>query len=184
VTIGKGLGGGYAPIAAVLVGKKVVDVLRQGTSVFNHGHTYQAHPASCATALAVQRIVRREKLVDRCAAMGRVFEVFLRNALEGCKYVGDIRGKGLFWTVEFVKDKKTKKSFDQTIGFGLRVQKAAFERGVAVYRGGGTVHGIEGDHVLLAPPYTVMEENLREVVEVLREAYDSQETYVDRLEWK
>ena len=184
VTIGKGLGGGYAQIAAVLVGKRIVDVLRQGTCAFNHGHTYQAHPVSCASALAVQRIVCRDKLVDRCAGMGKLLESLLRRALEGSKYVGDIRGRGLFWAVEFLKDRKTKKSFDRTMGFGLRVQQAAFERGVAVYSGSGTVDGIEGDNVWLAPPFTVTEKNLREIVDVLREAYDSQEKYVDRLDYK
>lgn len=179
VTVGKGLGGGYAPIAALLVGKKVIDVLRRGNHAFNHGHTYQAHPVSCAAALAVQRIVHREKLVERCAAMGKVLENLLRSAFEGCKYVGDIRGRGLFWAIEFVEDKESKASFDRVIGFGWRVHQAALELGVAVYPGAGTVNGVEGDNVLLAPPYTVAEETLMTMVNVLRQAYDSQEEYVD-----
>lgn len=181
VTIGKGLGGGYAPIAAVLMGKKVVDGLRAGTGAFNHGHTYQAHAVSCATALAVQTVVKREKLVENCARMGAVLEKLLRETFAESKYVGDVRGRGLFWAVEFVKDRSTKETFDPRIAFGYRVQKATFDAGVAVYPGACTVDGVVGDHVLLAPPYNITEEQLLVVVEALKTAYDAQEKAVDKL---
>ncbi|KAB8075131.1 pyridoxal phosphate-dependent transferase [Aspergillus leporis] len=175
VTIAKGLGGGYAPIAGVLVHRKVIDVFRQGSNAFNHGHTYQAHPVSCAAALAVQRIVRRENLVARCATLGKALERLLRTELAHCPSVGDIRGRGLFWAVEFVQDRQTKAVFDPTVRFGSRVQRAAFDRGVAVYPGAGTVDGICGDHILLAPPFTVTEEELQHICQILREAIESQE---------
>ena len=181
VIVGKGLGGGYAPIAGVLIHKKVIDVLRKGTSSFNHGHTYQAHPVTCATALSVQRIVKREGLVKRCAQMGNVLERLLRAELEGCKYVGDIRGRGLFWGIEFVKNRSSKTPLDPSIHFGLKVQRAAFELGVAIYPGGNTVDGVRGDHVLLAPPYTVTEVQLEKIVQVLRQAYDAEEKLADEL---
>ncbi|KAK6837485.1 hypothetical protein RU639_001679 [Aspergillus parasiticus] len=175
MTIAKGLGGGYAPIAGVLVHKKVIDVLRKGSNAFNHGHTYQAHPVSCAAALAVQQIVRRDNLVERCAALGQVLEQQLRSGLAHCPSVGDIRGRGLFWAVEFVQDRTTKATFDPTVKFGLRVQQAAFDRGLAVYPGAGTVDGVRGDHILLAPPFTVTEGELRQICEILRVAIESQE---------
>lgn len=179
VTVGKGLGGGYAPIAAVLISNKVINVLRAGTAAFNHGHTYQAHPVTCATALAVQQIVRREGLVDRCAEMGRLLESLLKNAFSNSKYVGDIRGRGLFWALEFVKDKRSKETFDRLVGFGMKIQQATFERGVAVYPGGATVDGIRGDHVLIAPPYNVSEADLGIIVDTLKAAYDMIEESVD-----
>lgn len=80
--------------------------------------------------------------------------------LKDCKFVGDIRGGGLFWAVEFVKDKFSKEPFDPKVGLGARVQKAAFEKGVAVCPGAGTIDGMTGDHVLLAPPFTVTAEQL------------------------
>lgn len=175
VTLAKGLGGGYSPIAAVLAHKRVVDIIRQGTSSFNHGHTYQAHPISCATALAVQNIVRRDCLVARCAAMGVLLEKKLRIELGNCPSVGDIRGRGLFWAVEFVKDKDSKETFDPSIMFGICVQQAAFEAGVAVYPGSATVDGTRGDHILLAPPFTVTEEQLDLIVRVVKAAVTSQE---------
>ncbi|KAH7121608.1 pyridoxal phosphate-dependent transferase [Dactylonectria macrodidyma] len=170
VTVAKGLGGGYAAIAGVLMHEKVVNVLRQGTKVFVNGHTYQAHPISCAAALAVQRIVKRDGLVARCAEMGRLLESLLRAELQGCRSVGDIRGRGLFWGVEFVKDRESRETFDTKIAFGIRVQQAAFQKGVALYPGTATVDGFRGDHILIAPPLTVTEEQLVHICKVLREA--------------
>lgn len=184
VTVGKGLGGGYVPIAGMLVSRKVVEALRAGTSAFNHGQTFQAHPVACAAALAVQGIVRRDGLVARSAEMGRRLSGLLRDAFAACRYVGDIRGRGLFWALEFVRDKGTKESLEVEVGFGARVQHAAFELGVAVYPGGGTVDGTRGDHVLLAPPLNVSEEELSTTVATLRKAYDEVETYYDSLEKK
>lgn len=175
VTVAKGLGGGYACIAGVLINKKVVDVLRAGSNAFVNGHTYQAHPVSCAAALAVQTILRRDDLVARVARLGPFLEDLLRSELAGCRSVGDVRGRGLFWGVEFVRDRDTKETFDPAVAFGYKVQQAAFERGVAVYPGAGTVDGVVGDHCLVAPPFTVTEEELRTIVGVLRDAILSQE---------
>lgn len=180
VTIGKGLGGGYAPIAGVLVSGKVVRGLRQGTGMFNHGQTYQAHPLSCASALAVQRIIQRDGLVQRCARMGVLLESALRGALQRRKYVGDIRGRGLFWAVEFVRERGCRGTFEPGVEFGFRVQRRAFELGVAVYPGAATVDGVRGDHVLVAPPYTVSEKEVREIVRVVGEAYEGVERDVDQ----
>jgi len=164
MTIAKGLGGGYAAIAGVLINRRVVDALRQGSAAFNHGHTYQAHPISCAAALAVQRIIKRDNLVDRCAKMGVVLERMLREELGECMSVGDIRGRGL------VKDRAFKTPFDPAAKFGLMVQQLAFEKGVALYPGGATIDGVKGDHILLAPPFTVTEDQLRTICQTLREA--------------
>ena len=97
--IGKGLGGGYAPVAGLLIHKRVVDALDKGTGVFSHGHTYQGHPISCAAALEVQRIIREENLLENVVKKGAELEQLLRKRLEGHSHVGDIRGKGLFWGV-------------------------------------------------------------------------------------
>ena len=180
VTVGKGLGGGYAPISGVLVSERVVRGLRDGTGMFNHGQTYQAHPLSCASALAVQKIIKRDRLVERCNRMGEILERDLREVLEQKKYVGDIRGRGLFWGVEFVRDREAKESFEPKVEFGYRVQRKAFDLGVAIYPGAATVDGVRGDHVLLAPPYTVPEADLRHVVQVVGEAYDAVERWVDQ----
>jgi adenosylmethionine-8-amino-7-oxononanoate aminotransferase len=172
VVLAKGLGGGYAPIAGVMIHGRVVDVLRRGPAAFNHGHTYQAHPVGCAAALAVQQILKRYKLVEQCANMGAVLERELRRQLAGCRSVGDIRGRGLFWAVEFVRDQESKATFEPAIGFARLLEQEAFNRGLAVYPGSGTVDGVRGDHVLLAPPYTVSEEQLQLICQLLRESID------------
>ncbi|KAJ5887950.1 Pyridoxal phosphate-dependent transferase major region subdomain 2 [Penicillium taxi] len=171
MTLGKGLGGGYAPIAAIIVNKKVIEVLDRGTGAFNHGHTYQAHPVSCATALAVQKIVHREKLVENCDKMGQVLEGLLREYLGGQKHVGDIRGRGLFYAVEFVQDRESKEPIDTTLNFGYALQKQSLDLGVAVYPGHGTIDGVKGDHIIIAPPYTVNQDQLENIVKILAAAY-------------
>lgn len=98
-TIGKGFGAGYLPIAGVLVGEKVINVLSRGTGVFSHGHTYQGHPVVCASALAVQRIIQEDKLLENVRKMGTLLEKELKTRLSEHPNVGDIRGKGLFWGV-------------------------------------------------------------------------------------
>lgn len=171
MTIGKGLGGGYAPIASILANEKVVAALDGGSGAFNHGHTYQAHPGSCAAALAVQRIVKRDNLVERCAEQGKKLEAALKDRLGKEAHVGEIRGRGLFWGVEFVKDKETKKPFDAPLKFGPTVQKRALDFGIAIYPGAGTIDGYTGDHVLIAPPYTVTDSEIDVIVDTLLKAY-------------
>jgi adenosylmethionine-8-amino-7-oxononanoate aminotransferase len=98
-TVAKGLGAGYAPIGALLVNKRVVDVLSHGTGAFTHSQTYQGHPVACAAANAVQQIIREEKLLENVRVMGAILGELLRERLGGHKNVGDIRGRGLLWGV-------------------------------------------------------------------------------------
>ncbi|OJJ45803.1 hypothetical protein ASPZODRAFT_2109043 [Penicilliopsis zonata CBS 506.65] len=165
-TIGKGLGGGYAPIAAVLINERVVKVLDAGTGVFRHGQTYQGHPVSCAAALAVQKTIRDENLLENVRRMGEYLEAQLRAKLASHPHVGDIRGKGLFWGIEFVKDKSTKEPFDAKLGIASLIQDTALkpEYSISLYAGTGTVEGVRGDHVILAPPYIVTQEEIDIIV--------------------
>ncbi|KAL6898536.1 pyridoxal phosphate-dependent transferase [Trichoderma evansii] len=175
LTLGKGLGGGYAPIAGILISQKVVDVLTKGTATFVHGQTYQAHPTGCAAALAVQRVMKRDGLVAKGLAKGVFLEKLLRSALGNAKYVGEIRGRGFFWGIEYVQDKASKQPFKPEVKFGKLVHAAAHDRGLAIYPGAGTIDGINGDHSILAPPLTATEEELEEMVRLLKEAYDAVE---------
>ena len=180
MTMGKGLGGGFAPIAAVLMAKKVADGLRSGSGNVAHGHTYQSHPVSCAASLALQKILMRDGLIQRCRMMGLLLEKMLRDELGGCKYVGNIRGRGLFWGIEFVQDKQTREPFDQKLNFGPRFQERVFEKGVAIYPGMGTVDGRKGDHVIVSPAYTVTDDELKTILKAVREVYQEMEEEVDR----
>lgn len=98
-SIGKGLGGGYAPVSGILINESIVQVMDKGSGVFRHGQTYQGHPVSCAAALAVQQTIREESLLENVREMGTYLEAQLRHRLGEHPHVGDIRGKGLFWGV-------------------------------------------------------------------------------------
>ncbi|KAF8250317.1 PLP-dependent transferase [Wilcoxina mikolae CBS 423.85] len=165
--IGKGLGSGYGIISAVLVNSRVVSALQGGSGYFAHGQTYQSHPVGCAAALEVQRVIQDEGLLGNVQNMGSYLEGLLRVRLRGCKYVGDIRGRGLFWGIEFVKDKETKETFEP----GLKVAKRIHDRGlmegydIGLFPATGSAGGgWSGDHVLLAPPYVVGKEDVEEIV--------------------
>ncbi|KAF3481059.1 aminotransferase [Arthroderma uncinatum] len=167
-TIGKGLGGGYAAVSGILIGNKVVDVLDKGTGAFRHGQTYQGHPVGCAAALAVQKVIKEENLLENVREMGALLEARLREYLDDHPNVGNIRGKGLFWGVEFVKDKVTKEPFDPKLAVNMKVQALALDPkySFSIYGGAGTKDGISGDHALLAPPYNSTKEEIEEIAKL------------------
>jgi adenosylmethionine-8-amino-7-oxononanoate aminotransferase len=181
MTMGKGLGAGFAPIAAVLMNKTVADGLRSGSGNVAHGHTYQAHPVSCAASLTVQKIIKRDNLLQQCHNMGQILEKLLRKAFNGAKYVGDIRGRGLFWGIEFVCDRETRKPFDPKLLFGPKFQEAVFLKGVAIYPGNGTVDGGKGDHVIISPAFNVTENDLKVIVDIVKEVYLEMEQKLDQV---
>ncbi len=172
MAIAKGLGGGYQPVGAVLVAGKVIDALAAGSGFFQHGHTYIGHPMACAAALAVQQVLERDRLVERCAATGQALRRRLQAAFGGHPHVGDIRGRGLFLALELVADRDTKAPFDPSRRLAARVRAAAMEVGLLCYPMGGTIDGKHGDHVLLAPPFIIEDAELDLLVERLQRAID------------
>ena len=164
VTIAKGLGGGYQPIGAVLVQRKIVEAMSKGSGSFLHGHTYIGHPVACAAALAVQRVIQRDGLVQRVRENGTAFGAMLREQLEDHPHVGDIRGRGLFWGIEFVNDRSTKAPFDPSLQIHAVLKKTAMKNGLLCYPMGGTIDGKRGDHVVLAPPYIATLDELQQIV--------------------
>jgi adenosylmethionine-8-amino-7-oxononanoate aminotransferase len=153
--VAKGLGAGYQPIGGILVSGRVIEGLRAGSGAFMHGHTYQAHPVACAAAVAVQQVIAEEHLLENVQAMGRRLEAGLTERLGNHRHIGDIRGRGLFWAVEFVADRASKSVFDPALKLHERVKQEAYARGLACYPMGGTIDGKRGDHAILAPPYIV-----------------------------
>ena len=171
--IAKGLGGGYQPIGGILIAGRVAAALRRGSGSFLHGQTYQAHPVACAAALEVQRIMAEEDLVAQCARMGAVLERLLTERFGNHRHVGDIRGRGLFRGLEFVADRAGRTPFDPALRLHERIKEAALERGLAVYPSGGTLDGVRGDHLIVAPPYIVTPAELGTIVERLGAAVDA-----------
>ncbi|CCM76826.1 aspartate aminotransferase family protein [Rhizobium mesoamericanum] len=173
MTIAKGLGGGYQPVGAVLLSKRIFDAFAQGSGFFQHGHTYMGHPMAAAAGLAVQTILKRDDLLGNVRDMGNHLETCLVERLGNHHHVGDIRGRGLFRGVELVKDRATKKPFDAGLKLNARIKKEAMTRGLMVYPMGGTIDGQNGDHVLLAPPFIIVKNDVEKIVEKLADAIEA-----------
>jgi adenosylmethionine-8-amino-7-oxononanoate aminotransferase len=171
--IAKGLGGGYQPIGGILITDRIVAALASGSGGFLHGQTYQAHPVACAAALEVQRIIQEDQLIENVQAMGRRLETALVERFGNHHHVGDIRGRGLFWAIEFVKDRGTKAMFDPALKLNERVKAEGLARGLAGYPMGGTLDGKQGDHYIVAPPYIVSPSEIDAIVERLGDAVDA-----------
>jgi adenosylmethionine-8-amino-7-oxononanoate aminotransferase len=174
IVAGKGIGSGYAPLGAVIASQRVVEALRKGSGSLIHGFTYNAHPVSVAAGSAVLDRIRGGGLVKAAdsqdGAIGKPFAKALRT-LARHDTVGDVRGLGLLWGVEFVQDRVTKKPFAPGLKFSNRVAAAAMKRGVLTYPMQGSVDGTAGDHLLLAPPAVELD-RLQEGVQLLGEAIE------------
>jgi adenosylmethionine-8-amino-7-oxononanoate aminotransferase len=170
VCIAKGLGGGYQPIGAMLCSRTIFETIEQGSGFFQHGHTYLAHPTACAAALAVTRAILDRRLIDNVNFMGAKLQAGLQDAFGQHANIGDIRGRGLFWGLELVEDRSSKKPFDSGLGLNKTIKAAAFEAGLICYPMGGTVNGKVGDHILLAPPYIMNDDQVGEMVGKLESA--------------
>ncbi len=170
-TIAKGLGAGYQPIGAMICSKTIHDAIQRGSGFFQHGHTYLSHPVACAAGLAVLKKLTGG-LVSGVASKGNYLQTQLKARFEKNAHVGDIRGRGLFVGLEFVRDRETKACLDPALKFNAKLKAAAFTNGLICYPMGGTIDGQQGDHVLLAPPFISQDTHLDELVDKLGTAID------------
>jgi adenosylmethionine-8-amino-7-oxononanoate aminotransferase len=173
IALAKGLGGGYAPIGAMLMQDKIFNTIADGSGVFQHSHTYTGHPLACAAALAVQRVLRRDDLLANVRKQGAYLARRLHERFGNHPFVGDVRGRGLFQGVELVSDRGSKEPFDPALKLHARIKREAMTRGLMVYPMGGTVDGARGDHVLLAPPFIIDSGAIDKIVERLADAIDA-----------
>ncbi|MCA7898187.1 aspartate aminotransferase family protein [Burkholderia cepacia] len=173
LTIAKGLGAGYQPIGATLVSDRIYRTIVDGSGFFQHGHTYLGHATACAAALEVQRVIAEEKLLDNVKARGEQLRASLREHYGAHPHVGDVRGRGLFVGVELVRDRDTKATFDPALKLHAAVKREAMQRGLMVYPMGGTIDGVHGDHILIAPPFICTAQQIDTIVERLSGAIDA-----------
>lgn len=166
-TMAKGLGAGYQPIAAVMASEKVVDAILQGSGKLWNGHTYMSHAVATAGALAVMREVEERDLLAQVRRLGTKLEQGLRTRLGQHEHIGDIRGRGLFWSVEVVEDRGTKKPFDVGMNMAGQILNGTKEAGVICYPSQGCADGTAGDHVLLAPCFTSTDDEIDLIVDVM-----------------
>jgi adenosylmethionine-8-amino-7-oxononanoate aminotransferase len=169
ILTGKGIASGYAPLGAVLVAPRLVDAFEKGTAAFMHGFTYQAHPVATAAGNAVFDYLEAHKLFERVTTSGETLRKALAS-LESHAHVGQVRGLGLLQGVEFVKQKETRQPFPKEAGISEKIKQAALEKNVLLYPGQGCLDGVRGDHVLLAPAFTVKPEECQLIADALRYA--------------
>ncbi|CUM63843.1 uncharacterized protein PRCAT00001428001 [Priceomyces carsonii] len=173
VTCGKALSSGFSPLSACIFNHKVLKVIQEGSGSFNNGHTYQAFPLACRAGLAVQKYVKKNKLLEAVRNNGDYLLKALKSKLKDSDIVGDIRGRGLFWAIEFVRNKTSKEPFPASLGIGLRIQQSIWKNGVAVYPGAGTIDGITGDHILIAPMFITTELDIDIIVDCIRSSVNT-----------
>ena len=168
----KGLGAGYQPIGAMLLSATIHDTIVNASGAFQHGHTYMGHPTASAAALAVQQRISDDDLTQRV----RDKSSFLSEALHGRfgqhPNVGDIRGRGFFLGLELIADRESKEPFDPSLKLNAILRREAMDVGLICYTAGGTIDGRRGDHVLLAPPFIIEDDQIGELVDKLELALD------------
>ena len=170
--IAKGLGAGYQPIGAMLCTSSIYDQIAAGTGFFQHGHTYLGHPVATAAAGAVLTEMLDRDLVSSVHQRAAFLHSQLQRHFSRHPNVGDIRGRGFFWGLEFVQDKASKQPFDSEFKLAARLKKAAFDHGLICYPMPGTRDGKSGDHVLLAPPFIASDDELESAIGGLKAALD------------
>lgn len=165
MAVAKGLAAGYLPLGTAIYSTKVASVINAAHGGPQTGHTFTGHTACCAAGVAVQKIVARDKLVERVRQAEPRFRQMIAQELQGVEAVGDIRGRGFFIGIELVKDRDTKEPFDPTLKLYLRIRAQALENGLICYPVAGNADGIAGDCVILAPPYNASDDELGEIAE-------------------
>jgi adenosylmethionine-8-amino-7-oxononanoate aminotransferase len=169
ITMGKGTTGGYFPLSITAVrGEWVEAIMAQGD--FIHGGTFSHHAVGAAVGLATLHYLQKHELITAVARKGELLGAKLQSGLGELPCVGDIRGIGLMWGVEFVADRATKTPFPPERHFAQRIADTAFEQGLILYPGHGSVDGVAGDHVMIAPPFVITEDQMDELVALLAKA--------------
>ncbi len=168
ITMGKGLTGGVIPMSAVGIAGPHFEAIRQSPGGFAHGGTYSHHPVGAAAALKVMDIIESEDLIQRVERYGLFLGATLKDRLHDLPWVGDIRGIGFLWGVELVADKKTLAPFPREARITEKIWDALFAKGIIVYKSTGLA-GIDGDALIVAPPFIMETEDIVRVADTLRQ---------------
>ena len=171
VALGKGMGAGYAPIAAAIASEKVIKPILAGTKAVMSGHTLSANPQSCAAALAVLEYLEENNIIQEVESKG----VYLRDHLKELQllfpFIGDVRGKGLLLGIEFVQDAASKTPFPRNVNVTQKMVEMAKGKGMLVYPAGAGQDGINGDSIIISPPLTITNKEMDELVQLLKETF-------------
>jgi adenosylmethionine-8-amino-7-oxononanoate aminotransferase len=170
MAIAKGFSGGYIPVGATVCSAEVGNTILREQGSFMTGHTYSGHTAGCAAALAVQRIIERDSLLQRVQQRGALLKSALQDSLGGIAQIGDIRGRGYFIGLEIVRDPQTKQPYARELAVSHQIAQQAFEDGLICYPCAGHVGEGAGDTLIIAPPFNASDAELEELVSKLNGA--------------
>jgi adenosylmethionine-8-amino-7-oxononanoate aminotransferase len=173
VALGKGMGAGYAPIAAALASEKVIEPILAGTKVVMSGHTLSANPQSCAVSLAVLEYLEKNQIVSEVESKGDYLKNLLLQLKNQYSFIGDIRGKGLMLGIEFVEDVITKIPFPREAVVTQKMISLAKEKGLLVYPAGSGIDGVNGDSIIISPPLTITKNEIDELVSLMQATFDA-----------
>ena len=172
LTVAKGLGAGYQPIGAMICQNFIYDAIANGSGFFQHGHTYLGHPVACAASFSVLSKLVNENFPSQVREKGQYLQKNLELHLGQNQFVGDIRGRGLFRGIELVKNRSTKEPFPKKLNIAGKIKKQALDIGLICYPMQGTVDGSKGDHILIAPPFIINENQINEISTKLKATID------------
>ncbi|HEY1429838.1 MAG TPA: aminotransferase class III-fold pyridoxal phosphate-dependent enzyme, partial [Candidatus Tumulicola sp.] len=183
ITMGKGLNGGYAPLSALITSRCIVDTFANSSGAFMHAQTYSHHPLSAAAALAVQRYIDRHDLVRRAASVGerlgeRLSEL-ANSGAPGAGLIGDVRGAGMLWAIEFVADRISKQPFARRDKVAETVVSIARDNGLVLWPNVGHADGTNGDLIMIAPAFSIEENDIDELVDRLSKTLDQTARRID-----
>ena len=162
LVVAKGMSGGYIPLSGLIISEKVVRPFIESNGRFTHGLTYQNHPVACVAGLAVVGIIEREGLVQNAAVQGAYLESKLRDVAARLPIVGELRGKGMLWGMELVRDRTTREPFDRALGVGGMVHQTGLRNGLVIYQSGGSFTA--SDEVFISPSLICTREDIDEIV--------------------
>jgi adenosylmethionine-8-amino-7-oxononanoate aminotransferase len=165
VAAGKGLGAGYMPLAAVFCTDDVYEAVAAGSREFEHGHTWDGAPLSCAVGLAVLDYLVDHRLVERVRERGPALRDELEAAVGSLDIVREVRGRGFLLGVELVDPRDGESLLRDEIDAAELVDQLAYEHGVLVTSSHASSDGLAGDQTLLAPAYTSSDEDLAAMTE-------------------
>lgn len=173
VALGKGMGAGYAPIAAALASEKVIEPILAGSKVVMSGHTLSANPQSCAISLAVLEYLEKNKIVSEVESKGDYLKNMLQKLKNQYSFIGDIRGKGLLLGIEFVENAATKAPFPREAQVTQKMISLAKDKGLLIYPAGAGIDGVNGDSIIISPPLTITNTEIDELVSLLQAAFEA-----------
>ncbi|KEJ92639.1 aminotransferase class III-fold pyridoxal phosphate-dependent enzyme [Synergistes jonesii] len=178
IATAKGMAAGYMPTGGIIARNHLIEAIKNGSGAFMHGHTYNGNPMSAAAVAAVFRYMKEHKVVENAAKMGELLGAGLKKIGEGSAIIGEVRGKGLMWGFEVVKDKASKEPFEKKLAAANVVTRACIEEGLIIYPSSGQITGTGGDNFMIGPPLVITEPQVKELLEKLKAGIEKAENAI------